>query len=230
MLSTDAVRSGAPTTARSGLHLPPRDRLRPTAEDDPLLFYYMPVVGRVYRRRLELALELLGDGRVGSAVEVGYGSGILLLELGRRAQRLTGVDRHPEGAAVRAMARAEGLDPLLVQGGICELPLADGSVDLLVCLSVLEHVRTLSAAATEIARVLRPGGTAVLGYPRVDRLMQGLFPLIGFRGIAHHHVSTPADIERAVASHLTLEARRTWPRGPLTLYTVSRWRSATHPG
>jgi len=223
------VRRDPLTTTDSRLHLPPRDRLRRTAEDDPLLFYYMPIVGRIYRRRLELAVGLL-DGSVRSAVEIGYGSGILLLELGRRAARLTGVDRHDAGPTVRAMARAEGLDPLLVRGGICELPLAAGSADLLVCLSVLEHVRALDTAAAEIARVLRPGGIAVLGYPRVDRLMQALFPLIGFRGIAQHHVSTPSDIERAVGARLTLEARRTWPRGPLPFYTVTRWRSARHPG
>ena len=223
------MRPGPLTTTDSRLHLPPRDRLRRTAEDDPLLFYYMPIVGRVYRRRLEMALALLG-GPVRSAVEVGYGSGILLLELGRRAERLTGVDRHDGGAGVRAMARAEGLDPLLVRGGICELPLADRSADLIVCLSVLEHVRTLDTASAEIARVLRPGGVAVLGYPRVDRLMQALFPLIGFRGIAQHHVSTPADIERAVGRRLTLEVRRTWPRGPLPFYTVSRWKAPSHTG
>ena len=229
MVSTALVRPGPLTTTDQRLHLPARERLSRTAEDDPLLFYYMPIIGRVYRRRLELAVGLL-ESTVGSAVEVGYGSGILLVELGRRADRLIGVDRHDAGPTVRTMARAEGFDPLLVRGGICELPLAAGSADLLVCLSVLEHVRALDRAAAEIARVLRPGGVAVLGYPRVDRLMQALFPLIGFRGIAQHHVSTPADIERAVGARLTLETRRTWPRGPLPFYTVTRWRSARHPG
>jgi SAM-dependent methyltransferase len=198
--------------------------MRPTGEDDPLRFYYMPVVGRLYRRRLEMAAAMLGTEPVGCAVEVGYGSGILLPELGRRSRRLVGVDQHDRAAMVLAMARAEGVSPLLVSGGICALPLATGSVDLLVSLSLLEHVRTLDEAAAEIARVLRPGGCAVLGYPRVDRLMEMLFPLIGFHGIEQHHVSTPADIERALARRLTLDVCRRWPRGPLPLYTVTRWR------
>ncbi len=225
MLSISPVRFGSTTPTRAELHLPPRERLRPTSEDDPLRFYYMPVVGRMYRRRLEMAARLLGDdGAVACAVEVGYGSGILLPELARHARRLVGIDQHGEAAAVLSMARAEGLDPLLVTGAVCALPLADASVDLLVSLSVLEHVRALDEAAAEITRVLRPGGLAIIGYPRVDRLMEVLFPLIGFHGIEQHHVSAPADIERALARPLRRETLRRWPRGPLPLYTVSSWR------
>lgn len=219
------MRLASPTTPRADLHLPARERLRPTGDDDPLRFYYLPLVGRMYRRRLEMAVRLLGDGgRVDCAVEVGYGSGILLPELARRARRLVGVDRHREAPGVRGMARAEGFDPFLLVGGVCALPLASASADLVVCLSVLEHVATLDAAGAEIARVLRPGGVAVVGYPRVDRLMEILFPLIGFRGIERHHVSTPAAIERALGDTLRLERRERWPRAALPLYTVSRWR------
>jgi ubiquinone/menaquinone biosynthesis C-methylase UbiE len=206
------------------LQLPAREHIRPVGDDDPLRFYYMPVVGRMYRRRLELALGLL-DGSAGRLLEVGYGSGILLPELARRGGPVIGVDRHREGPAVRMMARRYGAEPALVSGDVLALPVADASIDLLLCLSVLEHVAALGAAAAEMRRVLRPGGVAVLGYPRVDRLMSALFPLIGFHGIEEHHVSAPAAIEAAMSRVLVLEARRRWPRGPLPLYTVSRWRA-----
>jgi SAM-dependent methyltransferase len=205
------------------LRLPAREHIRPVGEDDPLRYYYMPLVGRFYRRRLELATAFL-DGPVTRVLEVGYGSGIFLPELAARAARVVAVDRHREGASVRAMARRDGVEVALVTGDVCALPVADASVDVLVCLSVLEHVATLDVAAAEFRRVLRPGGTAVLGYPRVDRLMSALFPLIGFRGIDEHHVSDPDTIEAAIGRVLALEARSRWPR-VLPLYTVSRWRS-----
>ena len=204
------------------VRLPARTHIRPTDDDDPLRFYYMPVVGRFYRRRLELAAMLL-DGKHGRLLEIGYGSGVFLPELGAHG-RVIGLDRHRQGAAVRAMARREGVEPALITGDVRQMPLAHGSVEVVVCLSVLEHVAALREAAAEMRRVLRPGGIAVLGYPRVDRLMGVLFRAIGFRGIEAHHRSDPAAIEAAVGRELVLESRHPWPRVPLPLYYVSRWR------
>jgi SAM-dependent methyltransferase len=206
------------------VRLPARENIRPVDDDDPLRYYYMPLVGRLYRQRLALAASYLA-GCAGRVLEVGYGSGVFLPELaGARGVHVIGVDRHGSGASVRRMARAEGVEAALVTGDVLGLPFADESVDALVCLSVLEHVTALDRAASEIRRVLRPGGIAVLGYPRVDRLMAALFRAIGFHGIEDNHVSGPAAIETAVGRVLALERRRPWPRAPLPLYYVSRWR------
>ncbi len=52
-----------------------------------------------------------------------------------------------------------------VQADIADVPLPDASVDLVVCSHVLEHVEDDRGAMAEMARVLRPGGTAVLLVP-----------------------------------------------------------------
>ena len=41
------------------LDLPPRGTLTPNNDVDPLAFYYKPVVGRVFRARIDLGLGLL---------------------------------------------------------------------------------------------------------------------------------------------------------------------------
>ena len=47
-------------------------------------------------------------------------------------------------------------------GNAESLPLGDESQDFAVCNSILEHVLDPDRVLSEVARVLRPGGTAVL--------------------------------------------------------------------
>jgi SAM-dependent methyltransferase len=69
------------------------------------------------------------------------------------ARRRLSLDAGFDTRAVDALARLE------------RLPLRDGSVDLLVCYHVLEHVPDDAAAMREIARVLSPRGLALLEVP-----------------------------------------------------------------
>ena len=74
------------------------------------------------------------------------------------------LDRLP---ARRRISFDAGYDAREVDALACltKLPLRDGSVDLLVCYHVLEHVPDDCAAMREIARVLSPRGIALLEVP-----------------------------------------------------------------
>ncbi len=63
-----------------------------------------------------------------------------------------------------------GADNRLVDvlGSLTETPLRDGSVDLMVCYHVLEHIPDDRAAMRQLFRVLRPGGIALLQVPPSD--------------------------------------------------------------
>jgi SAM-dependent methyltransferase len=52
-----------------------------------------------------------------------------------------------------------------VVGDVLRLPVADASMDLVLCEHVLEHVLDPLAACREIERVLRPGGLALIKVP-----------------------------------------------------------------
>ena len=54
--------------------------------------------------------------------------------------------------------------------GICTLPFADRSFELVLATDVLEHVDDDYAAAREIMRVLVPGGTALVTVPAFQML------------------------------------------------------------
>lgn len=76
--------------------------------------------------------------------------------LGRRFERALAA-----GAGV-SEARLAAAKPDRYRGGAERLPLADGSVDVVVSDNVYEHVPDVRAVTAEIARVLRPGGVACI--------------------------------------------------------------------
>lgn len=211
------------------LHLPERGHIRQVDESDPLPYYYAPVTGWLYRRRLELALDLLGPGPYARLLEVGYGSGILLPSLRARAGQIFATDLHHEARAVAAMLAAERTEVALTVGDARTLGYADASFDAVVCVSTLEHLPPpeLAAAVDGLRRVLRPGGVAVVGVPASGWAMDLLFRAIGFHEIGDHHVSTRDGIERALGHAFRIEAEARLPGfGPhqAALYTVLRCR------
>jgi SAM-dependent methyltransferase len=53
----------------------------------------------------------------------------------------------------------------VLQGDVFHLPFPDGAFDRAICSEVMEHVHDYGAAARELARVLRPGGTLGVTIP-----------------------------------------------------------------
>ncbi len=194
------------------LLLPSRSIVPKPDADDPVDYYYKPLTGRIYRARLRLAADLLGESRYESLLEVGYGSGIFLPELARRADRLAGIDIHPESGQVEEMLSRFGLTVDLREGSLFEMPFEDGEFDALVCLSVLEHITELEAALSEFHRVLRPGGIAVLGFPVRNLVTDAFFRVVGYNP-REIHPSGHRDILAAARAHegFTVEREARFP-------------------
>jgi len=94
----------------------------------------------------------------------GYGSAILA----RRAKSVVGLELDPTSVAHSRSAYARP-DLEFVEGSMLELgAYADGSFDLVVCFEAIEHVREQDELLAGIARVLNPGGVAVLSTPERD--------------------------------------------------------------
>jgi len=132
--------------------VPPASALVPNSEFDPLPYYYRPVVGQLYRHRLRMGLGLVPSGgrRV---LEIGVGSGILVPSLTAGFPEYVGTD----------LLLAPGLDSLVSPGCRATFLVADlldpdalpaGAFDVVVCLSVLEHIADPEAAACCLVRAL----------------------------------------------------------------------------
>jgi 2-polyprenyl-3-methyl-5-hydroxy-6-metoxy-1,4-benzoquinol methylase len=204
--------------------LPPRGTLQPNDAHDPLPYYYHRWVGWLYRRRLQMGLDLLpSDGR--RVLEIGVGSGVLVATLTRHYAEYTGTDLTLAanlGALVTPGCRADFRRADLLRDG--DLP-AD-HYDAIVCFSVLEHIADAAGAARSLARALAPGGTLVAGYPMVSPLMTRAFSAIGFPNIDAHHVSPPARIAAALDQALRPVRRVAFPPGaPIraALYQCGAW-------
>jgi SAM-dependent methyltransferase len=97
----------------------------------------------------------------GRAIEIGVGSGRLLLRVGleRPALRLVALDYAVYAMrAVAENARRAGRDAARVLGDSRALPFADASFDVVLSGGLLEHFRDPAPVLREMARILRPGG------------------------------------------------------------------------
>lgn len=89
--------------------------------------------------------------------------------------RPVGVDVAPDvvGEAARVLRPHR---PALALADVRALPFREASVDLVYSMGTIEHFPETDVAAREIARVLRPGGTAIIGVP--NKLDPFLRPLL----------------------------------------------------
>jgi SAM-dependent methyltransferase len=184
---------------------------------DPIHYYRWPLVGFLFRERINIGLRLLDDRRRGKVLELGYGSGAVLMTLAPIADELHGVDLDADPAAVSGLLATRGVKAELQSGNVYSLPFEDASFDLVVSYSMFEHLHEYRRALGEVARVLRPSGEFLLGMPAVNRAMEWGFRAIGFKGIEDHHVTTPRTVERAFGDaglSVVRESRLGVPRVP----------------
>lgn len=135
--------------------------------DDTVDQYYRPIQGYFMRKRLEIALSLLGHQRIDTILDAGYGGGTFLPTLTQLANRVYGIDTMPYPRKVKTILEREGVDATLTVGSLLRMPYPENFFDSVVCISVLEHFNEteLHTALREMNRVTKPNGRLVLGFP-----------------------------------------------------------------
>ena len=129
--------------------------------------------GRVGAQWDDVSRELYGERYAGEALasllpaglvaaDIGCGTGVFAGMLAPIASTVIGIDREP--TMLEAAQARLGLfgNVQLVQGEVEDLPLDSASVDLAVLGLVLHHLEHPLRAIREVARVLKPGGRALI--------------------------------------------------------------------
>lgn len=148
---------------------------RYTGHDDQTRFRDCFNYSRAHLDRF-LARYLPVAGNGAKLLDVGCGTGHHLADLQARGYDAAGVDGSSDMLA-HARDRNPGAD--IRQADVEALPFPDASFDFVLCVEVLRYLPDPRACVREMARVLRPGGVALVtasplfslnGYPAVNRI------------------------------------------------------------
>jgi len=167
------------------------DWLRSQPEREELVtacYYDLPL--EVAASRYHLSAEwsavrkLLPVGK-GLALDVGAGHGITTFALSKDGWQVISLEPDPSekvgAGAIRELAARADLQVRVMQEFGEEIPLPDGTCDLVLARQALHHARDLSTLCQEIARVLKPGGV--------------------FIALRDHVISRRRDLPRFLAEH-----------------------------
>jgi 2-polyprenyl-6-hydroxyphenyl methylase/3-demethylubiquinone-9 3-methyltransferase len=103
--------------------------------------------------------DRIAEWRGKTVLDLGCGGGFMAEALAQRGATVTGIDPAEKAIAIaqrHAASQSFSIEYLVGRGEA--LPLADGSMDYVVCVDVLEHVADLGQVINEVRRVLKPGG------------------------------------------------------------------------
>jgi SAM-dependent methyltransferase len=153
-----------------------------------------------------IAVRALLAGSGGHLLDLGAGFGRLIDEYGGFG-RVTLVDA--SSAMIEAARERVGSSPRfsVVQADATALPITSGSIDVVVAVRLMVHLRDPDAVFGEIARVLRPGGLFVVEFPNRRHLLARLRYLMRRQSwspsgadpheyVEGHFAHQPATVER----------------------------------
>ena len=151
-------------------------------------------------RRHEAAYLALRPFAAGAVVlEAGCGEGYGGALLAATANKVIAVDTDQQAAA-HAAACYRTVD--VARADLHRLPLADGSVEVVSCMQVVEHLKDQEGFLAECARVLRPAGVLLLTTPNRLTFSPGReTPLNPF----HTRELAPAELRELLDEHFVLD-------------------------
>jgi 2-polyprenyl-3-methyl-5-hydroxy-6-metoxy-1,4-benzoquinol methylase len=155
----------------------------------------------VYRRTFERRLREITPYKAGGRLlDVGCGTGIFLDVARRAGWSASGLDASPYAVSAIS-ARAGGLGERIRIGTLESVDYEPGSFDVVTMFDFFEHVYRPIDFARRVARVLAPGGIAVVATPNYDSWLRRLLGrrTVSFKIPEHVAYYTPSTLASAVS-------------------------------
>ncbi len=175
---------------------------------------YLPV----YLEKMAIARRFLDACRPDQAIyDMGCGEGVLVNEYRRAGYLITGMDLNYSSE-------------FIIQRDFLKSAIADNSVDVLICLDVIEHLvfSDQEKALSEFARMLKPGGRALITVPNLAHLASRISffftgKLVRTSSIERHPGDRPAaEYIKMLQKHFQIRKRTgVFPTFPIiSIFTV----------
>ena len=137
----------------------------------------------LFRQMNEVTVEEVGATEGERILDIGCGRAIDTVELAKRTEKCLGLEISDRMIShARDYVAESGMAVTLVRGVGEQLPFKDDSFDKVMCKGALDHFPHPEKAIEEIARVLKPQGTAIITIANFEslgfRLGRQLFRLI----------------------------------------------------
>jgi ubiquinone/menaquinone biosynthesis C-methylase UbiE len=180
----------------------------PKAQNYPTDFDYLkyyihknPIVRYTFTERFLKALKLSYDKILNSkiVVEIGPGPGYLFPTFSSFCSLVVGLDIEDRMLrALKYMISKENLRNVsLIKGDILKLPFKENSVNLVVCMSVLEHISL--QAVSELHRITKAGGSLIAGIPidtSFSRVGRDVFGVGGHKHLVNGYKEIRAELKK----------------------------------
>lgn len=110
-------------------------------------------------------------------VDIGCGGGELLLSISDIRGSITGIGLDLDlGSLIKARQTAANKGSFSVDFTVADadgfLPFRDSSFDVVLAFSILEHLANVDVVVSEIGRILRPCGVAIVQLPNLDYFIE----------------------------------------------------------
>lgn len=157
-----------------------------------------------------MVIRLLGGRKANSILEIGYGSGLFLPELSKWCDNLTGIDRHDRAAEVNNMLNEERVKARLIKQDITADMTIRERFDIVVAVSVLEHLTDLDTVFRNIRDLMHKDSELIVGFPTENAITRTLFRLLGYDP-RRLHPTTHSEILSKLGQHFVVKEIKSWP-------------------